>query len=1289
MAILMVIEPASAFGQNGNGLFQRRSNLQGSPSFDLDRYRLRIIWGGGQADVWQGNLVLEDGTFENVRVLGLEPDAGAGIEVSSNEVQIRTSRKSNYSGFDIDIVGDRNQKLMLDLQSVTPDGRLSGLQSQQIDLGSLLNSFDSNINSIQIPLDDTGNRIDINRAPGDRIPISTTRSHLVFDPGESFELSIEPFRGIPDAGDNAKLQLEILESGQERSASLFTEQYALLWDGNLYTKPDAIRLNLPDREGVFNIRLTFRDESMTGRFGLNRQSLTRDIQVVVVQRQKARPDDRIASAEQVTLWSEVFNSEDVRNQWIDRIPGVPKFRLASSREDSQSLRNGGVAPQIIEGKTWNSFAAGGWQAVPLEVTELNKPHIVEIEYLDDGPMAMGISVLQPTINGQIDPFGVDSGISIPSRPGATDSETGTIRRHRIFFWPNHKTPYLLFANRHANRVARIGAIRILAGPDRLAAPVESEEQGDIATQRKYMAFYEKPLFVENFSGTMVSDPQSGESWHDWNSFLTGANRWTQYLKANGYNSAMLIVAGDGSSYYPSQLLQPNSRFDSGVMSPQGSDPIRKDVVELLLRVFEREGLQLVPVFHFNSPLRELETQRLTGSPEAEGILLLDAQGNSRLPDLESQSNPVSIYNPLDPRVQQAHLDVVQEFLERYRGRDSFKRLGGVGFLYSKDALQVIPGQAWGVDRTTLRRFLQDTGTNIESDSDWLAQLLDGQGRVNWLAWRQSQTANWLDELQRSGPPAERIYLLGSDMFETQDAFSALAPSLRRSSDMNEAMSRIGFPHKRVAKDANMVFLQPSELAPEQSLSDNRLNIQLNQTADGSRVFNEFANSGKLFSHRYSWAEFEQLRQKKLFGQPQQQPLMRLQPLSPAGIWNRERLARSIADSDSQTLVEGGWLTGFGQEEHVAGLVEIFTRLPDVRFTDVNATDSSQPKTGVVVRQASVGDRNWFYVVNPTPWKLAARIQLSSHDTLIQSIGMEIAFDGTSEMPTMTVELEPFSLQAAYLDGKVNVVDYQVDLPDEATNELQNRLNNLLTRVSRAAQVEPIDVLSNPGFEDVTQSGDGPRRFGWSFDNRATDVITLKQDGVSEGSRALTMVSRGTPTWIRSNEFAAPVTGRLSISVMVRTDDPTVQPPLRISVQGDDHTQVYYRYGVVGGETRQINNEWQEFAVHFDDLPLQDSGALQVGFDLMGIGQVDIDQVRVFDRWLDAQDSRSLTQLLALAGFQLTNKQNIDRCRRILNGYWPQFLEEFFPDEQPDALTAEDPQPGTRSSRLTNPESNRQ
>jgi len=119
--------------------------------------------------------------------------------------------------------------------------------------------------------------------------------------------------------------------------------------------------------------------------------------------------------------------------------------------------------------------------------------------------------------------------------------------------------------------------------------------------------------------------------------------------------------------------------------------------------------------------------------------------------------------------------------------------------------------------------------------------------------------------------------------------------------------------------------------------------------------------------------------------------------------------------------------------------------------------------------------------------------------------------------------------------------------------------------------------------------------------------------------------------------------------------------------GDDGRHVYYRYGSLEGQARKITSEWQEFAVHFDDLPLnQPQGNLQIGFDLMGAGHVDIDQVRVFDRWLDGQDSRALTQLLALAGYQLSDKQNVERCRRILDSYWPRFLEEFFGDAESES-----------------------
>ena len=1237
-----------------------------------NRIRLRIVWGGGASTAWQGKIVLSDGRFEHVSILGLEPDAGAALQVSGNELQIRQIRTSEFSGLDIDVAGPLGNELTLTLAA--PELGI-GIQDRVIDLTPLLLP-EIHSSGIQIALDDSGNRLNINRAPGDRLPVTFARDHLVFDPGEAFEFNLRPFRGTSETGAKARLELEVIATGESRS--VFDEHYPLTWDGSRYFLDQAIRLEVPQQEGAYDIRLTLRYESLANRLTLNRQSLTSAMQIVVVER---AIDRQTVAAEDIVLWKEIYNSEDVRNQWLDKIPGVPRFRLASSGSENKTIENQGVAPGMVDGKTWNEFAPGGWQAVPIQIEDLGKPHIVEIEYLDDGPLAMGISVIQPDASGQIGAFGVDSGISIPQRRGHQDPKTG---RHRIFFWPTHERPYVLFANRHASRSARIGAIRVLAGPDRLAAnDFEGQDPVDVlqdVAHRRYMSFFEKPLFAENFSANKSFDEETGQSWHDWNSFLVGANRWTQYLKANGYTSAMLVVAGDGSALYPSPLIQPTPDYDSGVFSSRGLDPVRKDVVEMLFRVFKREGLQLVPVFHFNSPLVDLERQRLSGTALADGITLVDLQGDTRLATLRDSVSPVSVYNPLDQRVQRAYTAVVREFVDRYS--EGHPSIHGIGFLYSQDAIQVLPGQTWGVDRTTLERFRNDVGVVDTQPSDWFVNMLNNEGRSTWLDWRKSEMAAWLDELQQATSPIHRMYLMAGDMFETQDAFSALAPSLRPHSDMADALDRLAFPADRIANDSRMVFLHPHESAPEKSLADNRLNIQLNDTADSLQLFRSFANGGTLFSHRCSWAEFEQLRHYKLFGKEQLQPLLRLQPLSMAGSWNRQRLAQSIADHDSQVLVEGGWLTGLGQEEHVAELVEIFTQLPDIRFNDVTTNGEAHSPSGVVVRQAVAANRNWFYAVNPTPWRLKCRIRFSGRTTVVESLGAAFSFESV-EQPEIAIELEPFSIQAGHTDPSVSVTDYQVDLPQSVSSELQDRLNSLLTKVSRAAQIAPVKVLFNSGFEPTAPSDEDAHQFGWSFDHRDNEAITLNQEDAFAGETALTMVSRGNPTWIRSNEFAPPVTGRLSVSVMIRMDDPATQPPLRISIQGDDGRHVYYRYGRVGGDSHQITTEWQKFAVHFDDLPLSSNkGNLKIGFDLMGTGQVDLDQVRVYDRWLDGQDSRTLIQLLGLAGFQLTNKQNMDRCRRILDGYWPRFLEEFFPDPATgDAISDErEPANATRSSQ---------
>jgi hypothetical protein len=173
---------------------------------------------------------------------------------------------------------------------------------------------------------------------------------------------------------------------------------------------------------------------------------------------------------------------------------------------------------------------------------------------------------------------------------------------------------------------------------------------------------------------------------------------------------------------------------------------------------------------------------------------------------------------------------------------------------------------------------------------------------------------------------------------------------------------------------------------------------------------------------------------------------------------------------------------------------------------------------------------------------------------------------------------------------------------------------------------------------------------------------------------LTLTSAGENVWIRSNEFQAPETGRLSISVWLRADDPAGQPPLRISVEGTSQEGAYYRFGSVGSlaadkEVNQIGPQWKRFAVHFDDLPTRDLARLRIGFDLMGAGEIGIERVEVYDRWFDENDVKAVTQLLAGVGPLLANTESLERCRNVLGGYWPTFLDNSF-EQLDSSSTAE-------------------
>ena len=164
-------------------------------------------------------------------------------------------------------------------------------------------------------------------------------------------------------------------------------------------------------------------------------------------------------------------------------------------------------------------------------------------------------------------------------------------------------------------------------------------------------------------------------------------------------------------------------------------------------------------------------------------------------------------------------------------------------------------------------------------------------------------------------------------------------------------------------------------------------------------------------------------------------------------------------------------------------------------------------------------------------------------------------------------------------------------------------------------------------------------------------------------------------WIRSNAFAVPETGRLSISVWLKLGKDQQKSPLRISVESDDRTHSYYRFAEVGTDSEeradnQLSDDWKQFAVHFDDLPERPISGLRVGFDLVGPGEVWVDNIQVFDRWLDENDAKAVTQMLASIGPLLHETETLERCRMILNGYWPTFLRRYFDEGSDTGSVAE-------------------
>jgi hypothetical protein len=1229
--------------------------------------RLRIAWGGGNERQWHGSVELSDGTLTELMPLGIEADEPGSIWLDGAKVLIRQRSGRAYDGIDVLATADLSAKLTVRLWPVGEES-----ETKRIDMGLKQLAEQSYTTAI----DTRGNQLLVIRSPGDKLRVTFRRSSLVFAPGEAFSGLLEPhLLGLPP---NTALRVKAQLSGPGGGKGWAKEYDAVTPPAEGESAASIpIDFKLPEPEGVYDLTLTAINASLRDRLPWKRPVAERKVQLVIV---GDKPSRAPLSESQTPVRVVEIDPANSRS-W-------EKFASLMSNGRKDALGSGDVArwdhptlgPLVQLGSTKE---ATGWEAYPLPINNPGQPHILEIEYPSDVPQTLSISLVEPNAAGAVMPIGLDSGLYVSDEDAGSTPE---LLKHRIVFWPKTKMPIVLVTNRRPSARAVFGKLRVLSisatrrralgWPDASTAVLGRAFAKDAPPGGRMIAGYlDRPLFSENFSAPESLDAFSHRSLDDWNTFYQGAMRLIEYLNYAGYNGLMLTVMADGSTIYPSRQLDPTPRHDTGVFFANGQDPLRKDVLELLFRLFDREGLALTPALQFSSPLVELERWRHESDTVPDGLEWIGPDGTSRAARARIRQGLGPYYNPLNPRVQQAMLGVVSELVDRYGAHPSF---AGVGIQLSADGYAQLPGGDGSYDDDTIARFEIEAKVRVPATGpsrfNERARQLSGPASREWFRWR----ADNLSELYRrmgqvivGARKDARLYLAGGTMFASPGARRSLRPALPRRMRLDEVLLSLGLKPDDFQDDP-VVFLRPQQVEPMDSLSAHAVDLELNLAPEVDRLFSGNA-AASLFYHEPQKLRLAAFDAKSPFGSANTYTWL-VSQCSPSGFRNRERFVHSLATLDAQAMFDGGWLLPLGQEESIRDLVSVYRELPAGPFEAV--AGETQP---VAMRSRVQDDQTFVYLVNDSPWSVTVTTSVDMPpdcriERLGNSRGSAPVVHG-AEGAVWELTLRPYDLVGArFSSAKVRLEKPKVVVAGNIENVLERRIRDLSARAAALASPPPLAVLENPGYELPLASD---ALAGWTLAEAAGNSHELDTAQKHTGTQSLKLKTTGAATTLRSNLFAAPATGRLSVSLWLRVEDRQHQPSVRLALEGRHDEGQYYRFATVGGggpNAVALSTEWSQYIFQVDDLPGEGLADFRVRFDLSGPGETWIDDVELFDLAFSPNERVELTKIIGLADLKLKSGQLAD-CARLLDGYWPHFLVTNVPLTQtPASVASEAPRP---------------
>jgi hypothetical protein len=1220
--------------------------------------QLRLAWGGGTRKQWQGTVSVDRGSLGLVRLLSEESDAPGSIWEEHGRIEICQPDARSFDAIDFTVTAPSDAVLSIELHDAVATNAAPSLH--EVPLRDLLSK------PANRELDKLNNRISIRRPSFDLLRVKPRHDHLVFSPGETLKFDVEPQHLPVAAGTSLQIRARIISAG---NGPEFTSQEQSIKTTAEGADPATLswQFKLPENEGVYDVVIEAIEQSVW-RLPKTKQIAERRMQLVVIgdRTHSAAPEANVA-------WSRVMEIDPANPAWWERFrgwslfPGLRQGPLGNG--GAQTWQHPSLGP-MVQLKAHRADQEAFWEAYPLSISHPGLPHVLEVEYPSNVPQTLGISIVEPNAAGWVVPIGLDSGFFVVEEP--TTNTPAKILRHRILFWPRTSAPMVLLANRAVGAPATYGKIRVLAGPNKLPPMFPVGE----VSERLLAGFMSRPLMAENFGAAETLDPASGRSLDDWRTFYLAATRLAEYLHHVGYNGQMLGVMAEGSTIYPSRHLQATPQYDNGEAFETGQDPLRKDALELTLRLFDREGLKLIPSLRFDAPLPELEERLRAGGAAADGIRLIGASGEEYIDRSRPFSSQVPHYNPLNPHVQEAMLAIVREIVQRYGKHPSF---AGLSLEMSADSFTQLPGEAWGLDDDTIARFQQATNVKISGEGPTRfterAKVLSPLDRsrftasaehAQWLEWRAQVLADFYRRIQAELTVVRRdavLYLAGSNLFDGQEAQEWLRPTLPPKARIDEVLLTLGLRPDLLRQDRGLVFLRPQRVLPPGPIADQGVLTIVNQASELDAAFNRLPATGSLLLHDPlllrdpKHPRLTSFDAKSPYGKDKTVTVP-FSHLLPSDRRNRERFVHALAALDAEAIFDGGWLLPLGQEESLYDLVAAYRRLPAGKFE--THADLTSP---VTIRSRSSGKSTYAYFANDCQWPITVNLQT------VAPPGCRVdELSGHRRLPALSadnwqIQLEPFDFLAIRFWAPDVKIAKAAVLPNPQLQQwLVSRKSEFQQRLEMLASPPKLPMPANSSFESPMVSGQTP---GWSLLNPAAGTLSLvpENTGPKEkpvGKQALRFQSTGPKVSLRSEAFAVPPSRRVSVVVWLRVPDANRQPSLQLVIEDG---KSYRKAGLLGlGAASTIGDQWSSFEYRVKDLPQDGTTQLRFGFDLAGPGEVLIDDVQIFDLAYDPSERLHLSKLELVIEGQLRDGE-FGECLRKLDSYWPRFISTYVPSPQ--------------------------